>query len=228
MIPKILHLQWIFDKWPSFGNAVVQKYTDMLPDWDIRVTTSIPVDFPNDLKYHLENAKIPMACRADLVRYWTLYKEGGVYVDFDSIPLKYFDDALLNHSVFATRCNGEPGRSTVGGHGWIDCCFLGSEQGNIYWEKVLDKCRNHLTWRQPNVWFAAFNTFPLIGIDILDDVCQEVYPEEKNSFLDFPEMASAEGVGYIKHYRLTPALCERDLNYENHWDAPRWEDVYNN
>lgn len=226
MIPKILHLQWVFDKWPSFGDAVVGKYAEMLPDWEIRVAREIPVGFPSDLARYLENERIPSACRADLVRYWSLYSDGGVYADLDTIPLKYFDDALLNRKVFTARCNGEPGRSTVGGYGWIDCCFLGSEPGNIYWEKVFGKCRNHRSWRQQTAWFAAVNTFPMVGIDILDDACQEVKTKEREAFLDFPEMADASGTGYIKHYRLTGLLCERDPDYENHWDAPTWEDLY--
>ena len=229
MIPKILHIQWIFDEWPVYGDEVVKRYAEANPGWDIRVTREIPQDIPDDLLVHLQNDHIPRACRADLVRYWSLYKDGGVYVDMDTLPLQPFGDAFDGMQAFTCRCNGRKGVSTRRAHGWIDCCLLGSEAGNPFWNAVFARCRRPQEWRQGNAWFAAHNTFgdcDAQGVSVLDDAVQEAENTEQLEFLRKQGKVNPSGEGFIIHYRMTPVLASM-LGMENHWDAKTWIEVYN-
>ena len=158
MIPKILQLHWFWNDWPAFGDQVVREWGDMLPGWEIKVLREIPGDFPSDLRPFLDEDRIPPANRGDLVRNFTMWKYGGVYVDFDSRPIRPFDETLLDRGCFIPRCNGRD-EEVVGDDGWIDSCILGSEPGHPFWLAVLENCRRPASWRFPPQWFCGYNTF---------------------------------------------------------------------
>lgn len=229
MIPKKIHLQWVFDELPPWADFVVGRYHSMMPDYDIRLMTSLPDGVPDELMTFLADERIATACRADLLRFWTLSTEGGFYADFDSIPLKPFDD-LCGHGFVCAWANGRPGKSTAGGHGWIDCCLLGSEAGHPFWDVVFERCRDHASWRQANAWFAPVNTFPMRemeshGVTMLDDAIQEVTQSRRECFFDGFAGEEPSGDGYIRHFRMTEVLNAR-MGQENHWRTKTWKDIY--
>lgn len=229
MIPKKIHLQWFFDEVPVFADYVIQKYREMMPDYDVVFWRSLPEDLPEEIANFCNDSRIATACRADILRYWTLYRHGGFYADMDSLPLRSFD-SLVNLGFLCCRANGIPNARTDCGKGWIDCCLLGSEPGHEFWTVVFDKCRHHEQWRQANAWFAPVNTFPRelfnqYGVTVLDNAIQEVKPKEALDFFEDFQSVSVGGLGYIRHFRLTDVLS-RKMNTENHWKCKTWNDIY--
>lgn len=201
MIPKILHFNWFFDEWPDYGDNVVTKYLSMFRGWEVRILREVPDDMPEELSRLVNDRRILSPFRADLVRYWILYRDGGVYVDLDSLPLKNFED-LLDFNVFAARCNGRKNVSTVGSPCWIDSCFLGSAKKDPYWERVFDNCLHPEAWNVPKAWFAAENVLPDTGVMLLEDAVQEVDGAEKMTFWENDGAVRPSGTGYMVHYRV--------------------------
>ncbi len=229
MIPKILQLHWFWNDWPPFGDQIVEEWTAMLPDWDIMLLREIPEDFPEDLRPFLAEERIPPANRGDLVRNFTMWKYGGIYVDFDTRPIRPFDDELLEHSCFLPLCNGRD-KEIVDGKGWIDSCILGSEQGHPFWQDVLENCRRPASWRYPCQWFCGFNTFA--GYKARNDVvaipnlCQEVEDIlEVEKFCDGRDRAPAQGRGYLKHYRANRCMAGM-FGWADHHLAENWKELY--
>lgn len=229
MIPKILQLHWFWNDWPAFGDQIVEEWAAMLPDWDIMVLREIPEDFPEDLRPYLDEERIPPANRGDLIRNFTMWKYGGIYVDFDTRPIKPFDDELLNRKCFLPLCNGRDAEVTEL-NGWIDTCILGSEQGHPFWLDVLENCRKPATWANPAQWFCGYNTFTGYktrdDVDVLPNLCQEVERGiDVMNFAQGKDHAPAVGRGYMKHYRANAMLAFL-RNWDNHHLAKTWKELY--
>lgn len=229
MIPKILQLHWFWNDWPPFGDQVVREWTSMLPGWEIMLIREVPDDFPSDLRPFLAETRIPPANRGDLVRNFTMWKFGGVYVDFDTRPIKIFDDALLSRRCFIPRCNGRD-EEIVGDKGWIDSCILGSEQGHPFWLQVLENCRRPASWRNPRQWFCGYNTFDGYAdrndVDVIPNLCQEVTDGLKVlRFCQGKDNSTADGRGYFMHYRSNRMLAML-YGWDNHHLAKSWKEVY--
>lgn len=229
MIPKILQLHWFWNDWPAFGDQVVHEWTAMLPGWKILLLRDIPDDFPDDLRPFLAEDRIPPANRGDLVRNFTMWKYGGVYVDFDTRPIKPLDATLLQHSCFLPICNGQD-KEIVDNKGWIDSCILGSEPGHPFWLNVLENCRRPASWRHPAQWFCGFNTFTgyqnRSDVTVISNILQEVPDLLKT--IDFclgKDTTPATGRGYMLHYRANKVLA--DFNgWQDHHLAKSWKELY--
>jgi hypothetical protein len=229
MIPKILQLHWFWNDWPPFGDQVVREWAAMLPGWEVMVMREIPEDFPEDLRPFLDEGRIPPANRADLVRNFTMWKYGGIYVDLDTRPIRPFDDGLLHRACFLPLCNGRD-REVTPADGWIDSCILGSEPGHPFWRDVLENCRRPASWRNPAQWFCGYNTFAGYetrdDVDALPNLCQEV--EDGSAVAKFAkgrDRAPATGRGYLKHYRAN-AMLALMLHWQSHLLAKTWEELY--
>jgi hypothetical protein len=229
MIPKTLQLHWLWNDWPAFGDQIVSEWRNMLPGWDIVILRGVPDGFPEDLRPFLDEGRIPPANRGDLVRNFTMWKYGGVYVDFDTRPIRPFDDALLSRKCFLPLCNGQD-KPVEQGKAWIDSCILGSEPGHPFWLDVLENCRRPATWRNPRQWFCGFNTFrgyqDRDDVDALPDLCQEV-PDilRVRDFCEGNDLAPAAGRGYLMHYRANKVLA--DVNgWDDHHLATSWKELY--
>lgn len=229
MIPKILQLHWFWNEWPAFGDQIVREWREMLPDWEVMVLREIPDDFPSDLRPFLDETRIPPANRGDLIRNFTMWKFGGIYVDFDSRPIKPFDNFILNHNCFLPLCNGRD-EVILDGKGWIDSCILGSEPGHPFWLDVLENCRRPASWRFPPQWFCGFNTFEGYqnrnDVDVIPNLCQEVTDGvEVHDFCLGEELSVPTGRGYMKHYRANAKLASL-YGWANHHLAKSWKELY--
>ena len=56
MIPKTLQLHWLWDNPPPFMDTVVDRWTVMLPGWDIMVIRDVPFDFPSGSQSSIDGA----------------------------------------------------------------------------------------------------------------------------------------------------------------------------
>lgn len=133
-IPNILHLIWVgSNSVPNNVTDRVNKWKELMPTWIIRVWTDNDINsstFPEAFVEKINQANTP-AQKADIMRYYIIFKFGGFYVDTDVIPHKsleclrylghdvilYHDNDLTwdyiincffgaapNHPVFETAC----------------------------------------------------------------------------------------------------------------------------
>ncbi len=150
MIPKIIQIHWFWDHWPVWVQQTIDTYREMMPDWDIRVYTEIPKDLPDTYKNIMEQAP-HSRFRADLIRWWLLYRDGGVYVDADTRPCCDFDALRSKKPFFATIKPRD-----------IDIFWVGAAPGNQLFMDALEGCKQ---WRQgprPDTFFYIANVIPNI------------------------------------------------------------------
>lgn len=208
MIKKQLYFHWLFDTLPVFSDRVMSGWKQMYPDWSISLITEIPSSFPASLKPYLLNTGIPAAFRGDLFRYWAMWKYGGVYVDFDTLPIERIPDAYLNRRLFMGDV------ATAGRYQSSEIipypCFIGSCERHEFWEAVLDNCLHPERWPFPEGWFCSSNVFPSMEenpqliVDIMPHSVIDATPEETAAFLKDSNAAPLPtGNGYLKHYLVS-------------------------
>ena len=226
MIPKILQFIWIWDPLPPFAEYVMDAYAKANPSWDILKITTLPLEFPADLRKFTEEPRIPSAYKCDLFRSWALGHYGGINVDMDSLPIRPFDDWLIERQCFMPIC-----RRDAEDRGSIDVCFTGSVQGHPFWDSVINRCRHPEAWLTPRMWFCGTNTFVeayKYGVDPLVDICQEAQAGETTSFVhgNYSDI-SLQGRGYMKHFRASTVLEKMLPAHKTHWGSSEtWSTVY--
>jgi hypothetical protein len=161
MIPLRFHFIWIGREFPFVNRLAVESVLQVHPgaeivvhfqdgpagnaDWDAlkRKVEFRPIDLHgelNDLPSSMKpvgealervSEKYP-AGRSNILRYFILYREGGIYLDFDTLTLKPFT-ALLGNPAFigeeeVFRCDDD---RVAGRYTW-DFPFLGALFGASY------------------------------------------------------------------------------------------------
>ncbi len=138
MIPKTIHLCWFSnDPFPVEIKACINSWKRILPDFSIKKWTyedamAIGCDF---IKEALENKKWAFA--ADAVRFYAVYKEGGIYMDSDILLKRRFDDLLSNSAFFTFHEND--GKPTFG----LQAAFFAGTAGNIFCHDVYEYYASH-------------------------------------------------------------------------------------
>jgi len=100
VIPKIIHQTWKNKKVPSLFKAFVNSWKKHHPSWEYRLWSDddnkrfVETSFPWFVRLY-DNYSLDIQ-RADAVRYFILYKCGGVYVDLDFECFKSIESLLGN------------------------------------------------------------------------------------------------------------------------------------
>lgn len=152
MIPKRIQIHWFFDYLPHWVDSAIQEYQKMFPTWEIAVYREIPDDMPRQYREVMDEAPHSRYC-ADLVRWWLLYRDGGIYVDADTLPRKDFSP-LLKYQCFFPRLGG--GRK-------LDIFFVGAEPGLQLFIDALEGCRNFKSGPHPGTYFYIENVLPEVS-----------------------------------------------------------------
>lgn len=132
MIPKIIHLCWFSnDPFPVEIKICLDSWKRVLPDYEVRRWTyedakAIGCRFIDEAL-----AARKWAFAADVVRFYAVYKEGGVYMDSDILMKKRFDRFIPEHG-FATF------HEHIGQQLQLQAAFLMGEKGNAYCKAVFD------------------------------------------------------------------------------------------
>jgi mannosyltransferase OCH1-like enzyme len=99
MIPKKIHYCW-FGPNPLPGMVVkcIKTWQDKLPDFELCLwkEENSPMQIPFVQEAYASNY---FAFVSDYVRFWALYKHGGIYLDTDMFVVRSFND-LLNNEIF--------------------------------------------------------------------------------------------------------------------------------
>jgi mannosyltransferase OCH1-like enzyme len=114
-IPKKIHLVWFGGERPKKFEPLVNKIKEINFDYEVIEWNESNIDFQMknyDLIQECEN----LGAKSDIFRFEVLYHYGGIYMDYDFIQVKKFDD-LLSCDFFvgtAEDCPNETWNSIVG------------------------------------------------------------------------------------------------------------------
>lgn len=100
MIPKKIHFCWLSgDEFPPFIRHCIDTWKQVLPDYELVLwnTKRFDINSVPWVKEAFEAKKYAFA--ADYIRLYSVYTEGGIYLDSDVEVLKRFDD-LLQYKSF--------------------------------------------------------------------------------------------------------------------------------
>jgi mannosyltransferase OCH1-like enzyme len=110
VIPKILHMIWVGDKeQPEYVNTYKEQWQSLMPDWKVRLWTNEDInenEFPPDALEKIRNST-KGAQKADIMRYFFIYRHGGVYVDTDIRPCRSLDP-IINMGRQVVACHDHP------------------------------------------------------------------------------------------------------------------------
>lgn len=116
MPPKIIHLCWFSkDPYPLEIKICLASWKRVLPDYTVRVWTYEDAKAIG-CKYIDQALSVrKWAFAADVVRFYAVYKEGGVYMDSDIYLRKRFDRFIpeTGCATFNERWEEEIGRAHV-------------------------------------------------------------------------------------------------------------------
>jgi mannosyltransferase OCH1-like enzyme len=188
MIPRKIHYCWFGPKsLPKIVMKCVRTWSEKMPSYEILLwnENNSPMHLPFIDKAYKEGK---YAFVSDCVRFWVLYKHGGIYLDTDMFVLRSFDDLLANEIFFGW----ETGRNEN-----ISCGVIGSVPGHPFIRNILDRY-NNLQFRTisipelvvPKVVKYCFDQYPLrheIAIFPYDFFYAFPYEEKENvkNFMQF-------------------------------------------
>ena len=98
-IPKKIHLVWVGPPRPKKFDFLVQEIKRINDDYEVIEWNDDNIDF------HLQNQELYDKCenlgsKSDILRFELLNRYGGIYIDYDFLQIKKFDD-LLDCDFFA-------------------------------------------------------------------------------------------------------------------------------
>lgn len=131
MIPKIIHLCWFSnDPYPVEIKVCLDTWKRIVPDYQIKVwgyneAKAIGCDFIDEA---LDARKWAFA--ADVVRFYAVYHEGGVYMDSDIFLRRRFDE-IIPAEGFVTFC--EKDKEEFG----LQAAFFLGSAGNEFCKKMV-------------------------------------------------------------------------------------------
>lgn len=135
-IPKTIHLCWFGGgDYPVEVKACLDTWRRILPDYRIRVWTgddarALGIPYVNEA---LDCRKWAFAC--DVVRFYAVYTEGGVYMDSDIFLYSRFDDIAATDADFITfheKC--DPDHEDFG----LQAAMFMGVKGNRFCREMLD------------------------------------------------------------------------------------------
>lgn len=113
MIPKIIHLIWLGNKRPEKFNITLNEIKRINSDYQIKEWNDNNIDFELIQKNFFDKTE-NLGSKSDVLRFELLNKYGGIYMDYDFIQIKKFDE-LLNYDFFIGSGNeNETWNSLVG------------------------------------------------------------------------------------------------------------------
>lgn len=105
-IPKLIHLIWLGGEKPKKFDFLIDTIKKINSDYKIIEWNDYNINFElinQDLFNKTEN----YGAKSDILRFEILYKFGGIYLDYDFLQIKNFDD-LLDNDFFAGTNNSQP------------------------------------------------------------------------------------------------------------------------
>lgn len=141
-IPKIIHQIWfrkdeiIPEELIQFRHSWVKYHSDwQFIYWDeINIKAFMESDYPNMVEFFYD---LPLDIqRIDLIRYLILYKQGGLYVDYDYVALSNVSCLLTGSCNFASEPTEH--RSFYGLDVYFNNAFMAAEPAAEFMRFIID------------------------------------------------------------------------------------------
>lgn len=222
MIPKQLHLHWLFDEFPPFYTHVISEWKTKLIGWNVKVIKGLSHGIPKVILELLVNEKIPTPFRGDLFRYWYMYEYGGVYVDFDTLPGGVPLDIYLNNECVLLRTKFHGGKKS-----FVDNSLMMSVPKHPFWKDTLSNALTPALWKIPEFWFCGWNSYPdpiPESVTIVENIAEEVPEDRAKAFIDSPHLEKGSPIHCFTHYRASKSLDIRGIGTQR--NNPTWLDVF--
>jgi mannosyltransferase OCH1-like enzyme len=105
-MPRLLHLVWVGKaKQPEYLQKHILKWKELMPEWTIRLWTNEDLhneEVETDVLMKIHEADKGTQ-KADILKYYIVWKYGGIYVDADVDPTRslepiiYMSDLVICH-----------------------------------------------------------------------------------------------------------------------------------
>ena len=138
MIPKLIHLCWFStDPYPVEIKVCLDSWKRVIPDYEVKVwgykeAKAIGCSYIDEA---LESRQWAFA--ADAVRFYAVFKYGGIYMDSDIYLYKRFDE-FMKDGVFTTFMT-EEGETKTG----LQAAFFMASPGDDYCKRVWEYYQTH-------------------------------------------------------------------------------------
>ena len=132
-IPKKIHLIWLGGEKPKKFNFLLERIKEKNKNYDVIEWND------NNINFELINQRLfdeteNLGSKSDILRFELLYKYGGIYMDYDFLQIKSFDE-LLEYDFFAGTDKNNPNEV------WNS--IVGSTPKNKICEKFLNDILNN-------------------------------------------------------------------------------------
>lgn len=127
MIPKKIHFCWLSnDAYPDLVKHCQDSWANILPDYEVVIWDKDKIDINKHPwpKQAFEKGKYAFA--ADFIRLYSIYTEGGIYLDSDVEVVKSFDEFLELKSFIGMESSGDLEPAIIGaepGCDWVGKCL---------------------------------------------------------------------------------------------------------
>lgn len=165
VIPKLLHLIWIGEKQrPKQMSSWTDNFQKANPDWTVKVWGNKDIEDFNLVNKKFYDEHHQYCGKADIARYEILYRNGGVYIDADTVWLgNPISPQFLKKSITLFL---EANHKFL-----IANTFIASKKGNPFLKAVIDE----LPYRnlKQMAWLGS-------GPALITDVYNTLNEEQKN------------------------------------------------
>jgi mannosyltransferase OCH1-like enzyme len=228
-IPTIIHQTWKTKEVPGEYFKWVQSWRLFNPGWEYRLWTDddnrmfMAQEFPEHL--HMYDSFPKNIMRVDCIRYFILYKYGGVYADLDFECVANLAPLLQNHSLVIGQEPVE--HAKVFGRNRMVCnAWMASEPRHPFWHAVISEIhKRHVQ--------GVDNVMGMTGPVLVDDV-YEMYAASrvKDIYLApieslYPLLSGAHGKAFKRNGQKVYAVH----HWKNSWTKsppipPMYEEFY--
>jgi len=135
MIPKKIHLCWFSDDpYPVEIKVCLESWQRVLPDYEVKIwrmddARAIGMSYVNEA---LDARRWAFA--SDVVRFYAVYTEGGVYMDSDILMFRRFDEFIPNEGFVTFNEKIIPTQDFFG----LQAAFFIGSKGNQFCKEMLD------------------------------------------------------------------------------------------
>jgi mannosyltransferase OCH1-like enzyme len=93
MIPKVIHLIWLGGKRPAIFDITLNEIKRINNDYEVKEWNDDNIDFEL-IQKDFYNITENVGSKSDILRFEILNKYGGIYMDYDFIQIKKFDELV--------------------------------------------------------------------------------------------------------------------------------------
>jgi mannosyltransferase OCH1-like enzyme len=208
MIPKVIHLIWLGGKRPAIFDITLNEIKRINNDYEVKEWNDDNIDFEL-IQKDFYNITENVGSKSDILRFEILNKYGGIYMDYDFIQIKKFDE-LLEYDF-----------------------FIGSGNENETWNSIVASIPNHKICK--DFIDGLSKTTPVVKNDTGDEkgmvllktgpyYIHKIYEDNKsllniknlnkNYFFPFPgaernsvRNLDEQSINYIKSFTKEETIC---------------------